>query len=148
MSRSRFSQIVTARYDELGIPVEARNPRLAEEMELAVLERSRLIAGPDQPGEEYLAKVARLTAALRQAEEEVISEMVPEPPEGWTDPEEGVSEPPAWPTDPTHPLNDEDFVATLTDEQIQEQLRVWRQTPEYRAAAQAHQEWEERRNAS
>lgn len=148
MSRSRFNEIVTARYDELGIPAEDRHPNLAEEMELAALERSRQLAGPDRPGEEYLTKVARLTAARRQAEELVISEMLPEPPEGWTDPEEGVAEPPTWPTDPTHRLNDEEYVATLSDQQIQEQLRDWRQTPEYRAAEQAHQEWEGRRNAS
>ncbi len=148
MSRSRFNQIVTARYEELEIPPEDRNPNLAEEMELEALERSHQLAGPDQPGEEYLAKVARLTAARRQAEEMVISEMLPQPPEDWVDPGEGVAEPPAWPTDPTHRLNDEEYVATLTDEQIQEQLKAWRRTPAYRAADQAHREWEERRNAS
>lgn len=44
------------------------------------------IAGPDEPGEGYLAKVDRLRGARRQAEEIILAEQVLLPPE--TDPDD------------------------------------------------------------
>lgn len=141
---SKFSQVIAARYDELWIPPEERNADLAEEMETAALGISRQLAGPDQPGEDYRAKVGRLTRARTQADEIVSTDMLPQPPEDWKDPDDAMAEPPSWPADPDHPLNDDDYVKTLSDDQIDRLVQAYYQSPNYRTAMASFQAWEDR----
>lgn len=49
---------------------------LGEQVETQVQELTQTLAGPDQPGEEYLQKVARLNMARLQAEERVLTDLV------------------------------------------------------------------------
>ncbi len=55
----------TAFFSSLGEQVETRVQELQDQM-----------AGPDHPGEEYLAKVGRLNMARLQAEEMALAELV------------------------------------------------------------------------
>lgn len=50
--------------------------RLGEEAETEIQALSAQLAGPDQPGEEYLEKVGRLNMARLQAEEAVLQELI------------------------------------------------------------------------
>ncbi len=50
--------------------------QLGEQVESQVQELAQTLAGPDQPGEEYLEKVGRLNMARLQAEEQVLSDLV------------------------------------------------------------------------
>ena len=56
--------------------------QLGEEIETQVQELAQRLAGPDEPGEEYLQKVGRLNMARLQAEEAILAELV------WTSSEE------------------------------------------------------------
>lgn len=49
---------------------------LGEQAETQIQDLAQQLAGPDQPGEEYLQKVGRLNMARLQAEEKVLSELV------------------------------------------------------------------------
>lgn len=49
---------------------------LGEQAESQIQELAQRLAGPDQPGEEYLQKAGRLNMARLQAEEAVLSELV------------------------------------------------------------------------
>ena len=49
---------------------------LGEQVESQVQQLAQTIAGPDQPGEEYLQKVGRLNMARLQAEEVVMRDLV------------------------------------------------------------------------
>ena len=55
---------------------EAFFRELGEQVESQVQELAQTLAGPDQPGEEYLQKVGRLNMARLQAEERVLSDLV------------------------------------------------------------------------
>ena len=66
---------------ELIVDPEAWFTDLGKEAENAVDSLSVQIAGPDSPGESYLEKVGRLTAAKMQAEEIVRAEMLNPQPE-------------------------------------------------------------------
>ena len=50
--------------------------RPGEQAESQVQQLAATLAGPDQPGEEYLQKVGRLNMARLQAEEAVLAELV------------------------------------------------------------------------
>ena len=50
--------------------------QLGEQVESQVQDLAQTLAGPDQPGEEYLQKVGRLNMARLQAEERVLSDLV------------------------------------------------------------------------
>lgn len=50
--------------------------QLGEAVETQVQELTDRLAGPDQPGEEYLQKVGRLNMARLQAEEAILTELV------------------------------------------------------------------------
>jgi len=50
--------------------------QLGEEIETQVQELAQRLAGPDEPGEEYLQKVGRLNMARLQAEEAILAELV------------------------------------------------------------------------
>jgi len=64
---------------------------LAEEIESQVQDAAETIAGPDLPGETYLGKVGRLTAARGQAEEMVLGDLLYAAPAEDLDEEEGFS---------------------------------------------------------
>ena len=49
---------------------------LGEQVETQVQQLMLSLAGPDQPGEEYLQKVGRLNMARLQAEEAVLTDLV------------------------------------------------------------------------
>lgn len=49
---------------------------LGQQAETQIQELAARLAGPDQPGEEYLQKVGRLNMARLQAEEAVLAELV------------------------------------------------------------------------
>lgn len=49
---------------------------LGEQAETQIQELAAKLAGPDQPGEEYLQKVGRLNMARLQAEEAILTELV------------------------------------------------------------------------
>ena len=50
--------------------------QLGEQIETQVQELAQRLAGPDEPGEEYLQKVGRLNMARLQAEEAILAELV------------------------------------------------------------------------
>jgi hypothetical protein len=69
-----------ARYQALEDP-QTFFRELGEQAETQIQELAASLAGPDQPGEEYLQKVGRLNMARLQAEEAVLSDLIliPEP---------------------------------------------------------------------
>lgn len=66
----RYAQIEDPRafFDEMG-------QQMAQEIDLLADQ----FAGDDPPGEEYLEKVGRLTAARQMARERVLAETLPDP---------------------------------------------------------------------
>ena len=62
---------------------------LGEQASLQIAQLTIQIAGPDQPGESYLAKVGRLNAARGQAEEMVRTDLLTPPREETEDLDEG-----------------------------------------------------------
>lgn len=84
---------------ELGSETEAEAyfQSLAAEIESQVQDAEDQIAGPDLPGETYLEKVGRLTAARGQAEELVLADLLYAIPPEDDDEEDGFSpEAKAW----------------------------------------------------
>ena len=49
---------------------------LGEQAAEQIEQRTRELAGPDQPGEGYLGKLGRLNAAKQMAEEEILPELI------------------------------------------------------------------------
>jgi len=74
------------RYEAIRDP-ETFFGQLGEQAELQVQEMAASLAGPDQPGEEYLQKVGRLNMARLQAEEVVLTDLV------WISPPQQADEP-------------------------------------------------------
>jgi hypothetical protein len=64
-----------ARYATIENP-QAFFRELGEQAEAQIQELAARLAGPDQPGEEYLQKVGRLNMARLQAEEAVLSDLI------------------------------------------------------------------------
>jgi hypothetical protein len=79
---------------ELGSATEAEAyfQSLAAEIEGQVQDAEDQIAGPDLPGETYLEKVGRLTAARGQAEELVLADLLYAIPPEDEDEEDGFSQ--------------------------------------------------------
>ena len=89
--------------------------QLGEEIETQVQELAQRLAGPDEPGEEYLQKVGRLNMARLQAEEAILAELV------WTSSEEPqepeISEPTtAWVTETMRAIGTVDPEDEATDD--------------------------------
>lgn len=63
------------RYRQISNP-DRYFSRLGQEVETEIAELTEALAGDDPPGEDYLSKVGRLTAARQQAEEQVLRERV------------------------------------------------------------------------
>jgi hypothetical protein len=109
MARSHWARWLTRRYATISDP-DSFFSTLGQETARQIDELAAELAGDDQPGEGYLEKAGRLTAARSQAEEIILPQQVlltPEP-ETSEDPEEND---PATPSgerplviDRSHPL--------------------------------------------
>ena len=71
-------------------------PRTGAPLHLSAAGLAELLAGDDRPGEGYLAKAGRLTAARHQAEEIISHEYGPPAPEDEDDGDEYGEPIPAW----------------------------------------------------
>ncbi|NIK54310.1 hypothetical protein [Kribbella shirazensis] len=70
-----FRDYLPTRYAELDDPAEYFRD-LGEQIQDRVVDLAPQLAGPDRPGEGFLAKTGRLNAARAQAEELVLSELL------------------------------------------------------------------------
>jgi hypothetical protein len=89
MARSHWARWLPQRYATIDDP-DSFFSTLGQETARQIDELTAELAGDDQPGEGYLAKAGRLTAARSQAEEIILPQLVllaPEP-ETSEDPEE------------------------------------------------------------
>jgi len=109
MARSHWARWLPQWYATINDP-DSFFSTLGQETARQIDELTAELAGDDQPGEGYLAKAGRLTAARSQAEEIILPQQVLLPPEPETseDPEENDL-PPAGTERPTvidrsHPL--------------------------------------------
>jgi len=108
MARSHWTRWLPHRYATINDP-DSFFSTLGQDTARQIDELTADVAGDDQPGEGYLAKAGRLTAARSQAEEIILPQQVLLPPEPGTneDPEEndrpGTTERPLI-IDRSHPL--------------------------------------------
>jgi len=89
MARAHWARWLPQRYATISDP-DSFFSSLGQETEQQIDALATELAGDDQPGEDYLAKAGRLTAARSQAEEIILSQQIllaPEP-ETSEDPEE------------------------------------------------------------
>jgi len=89
MARSHWARWLPQRYATISDP-DSFFLTLGQETARQIDELAAELAGDDQPGEGYLEKAGRLTAARSQAEEIILPQQVLLPPESETseDPEE------------------------------------------------------------
>jgi len=89
MARSHWERWLPQRYATITDP-DSFFLTLGLETARQIDELATELAGDDQPGEGYLAKAGRLTAARKQAEEIILPQQILLPPEPGTseDPEE------------------------------------------------------------
>jgi hypothetical protein len=79
MARSHWQEWLPARYAAIQEP-DSFFSSIGEEAQMLIDELADQIAGPGQPGEGYLERAGRLTAARKQAEEIILPQAVlPEP---------------------------------------------------------------------
>lgn len=88
LAKEHWARTDPARYAALEDP-ETFFAALGEQAESQIQELAQRLAGPDQPGEEYLQKAGRLNMARLQAEEAVLAELV------WIAGPDEENEPPA-----------------------------------------------------
>ncbi|MFM2415795.1 MAG: hypothetical protein RL385_518 [Pseudomonadota bacterium] len=82
MAQKHWQKWLPSRYNQVPNP-EAFFTDLGEQVLERITSLEMAIAGDDPPGEDYLAKLRRLTMARRDAESDVLREMVLiEPEEG------------------------------------------------------------------
>lgn len=109
-ARKHWQEYLPRRYATLSDP-SSYFSTLGEQAATQIADRARELAGPDQPGEGYLAKVGRLNNAKMRAEEEILPELILIAPESddSSDPDGEQPSPAAadqWVPlveDPTHP---------------------------------------------
>ena len=96
MAQRHWAQWLPQRYATISEP-DSYFSTLGQEAETQIEELTLELAGDDQPGEEYLAKAGRLTAARSRAEEIVLPQRVLLAPEPQTseDPEDSSQPPPS-----------------------------------------------------
>jgi hypothetical protein len=96
MAQRHWAQWLPQRYATISEP-DSYFSTLGQEAETQIEELTLELAGDDQPGEEYLAKAGRLTAARSRAEEIVLPQRVLPAPEPQTseDPEDSSQPPPS-----------------------------------------------------
>ena len=89
MARSHWERWLPQRYAAITDP-DSFFSALGLETARQIDQLATELAGDDQPGEGYLAKAGRLTAARKQAEEIILPQQILLPPEPGTseDPEE------------------------------------------------------------
>jgi hypothetical protein len=87
MARAHWARWLPGRYKAISDP-DSFFSSLGQEAATRISDLALQLAGPDQPGEEYLAKVGRLNMARLQAEELVLPELVLLPPESGADPDQ------------------------------------------------------------
>ena len=75
LAKRHWTRTDPARVQAMTDP-EAFFRELGEQVETQVQEVMLSLAGPDQPGEQYLQKVGRLNMARLQAEEVVLTDLV------------------------------------------------------------------------
>ena len=78
IARSHWARTDPARFQAIADP-ETFFANLGEQAENQVRQLAATLAGPDQPGEEYLQKVGRLNMARLQAEEVVLTALARAP---------------------------------------------------------------------
>ena len=81
MAQRHWAQWLPQRYATISEP-DSYFSTLGQEAETQIEELTLELAGDDQPGEQYLAKAGRLTAARSQAEEIILPRQIllaPEP---------------------------------------------------------------------
>lgn len=128
---STYDKLVTQRYDWIGTPPPQRNPSLASEIHDQVIQVSMQLeqANPGPAEEDYLAKVGRLNALRKQAEEIVLADLLPPAPDSEDDLEEVDDQVNLsvrllmGPTDPDHPLNAQE--GEMNIEEWQQMYRQW-----------------------
>ena len=96
MAQRHWAQWLPQRYATISEP-DSYFSTLGQEAERQIEELTLELAGDDQPGEQYLAKAGRLTAARSRAEEIVLPQRVLPAPEPQTseDPEDSSQPPPS-----------------------------------------------------
>lgn len=96
MAQQHWAQWLPQRYATISEP-DSYFSTLGQEVQTQIEDLMLELAGDDQPGEEYLAKAGRLTAARSRAEEIVLPERVLLAPEPQTsqDPEDDSQPPPS-----------------------------------------------------
>jgi hypothetical protein len=96
MAQRHWAQWLPQRYATISEP-DSYFSTLGQEAAQRIEELTLELAGDDQPGEQYLAKAGRLTAARRRAEEIVLPQRVLQAPEPQTseDPEDSDQPPPS-----------------------------------------------------
>lgn len=77
-ARRYWQENLPRQYAQISDP-ERFFDQMGEQMAQQIDELIHQIAGPDQPGEGYLAKVGRLQMARVEAETEVMRQMLPQP---------------------------------------------------------------------
>jgi hypothetical protein len=92
MARAHWARWLPSRYGQISDP-DSFFSSLGQEAATRISDLTLQLAGQDQPGEEYLAKVGRLNMARLQAEELVLPELVLLPPEPGADQDPGPDRP-------------------------------------------------------
>ncbi|MGH2839674.1 MAG: TnpV protein [Solirubrobacteraceae bacterium] len=75
LAMSHWKRTDPARYEAIEDP-QTFFRDLGEQAEAEIQTLATRLAGPDQPGEEYLEKVGRLNMARLQAEEAVLAQLI------------------------------------------------------------------------
>jgi hypothetical protein len=99
---THWQRFLPHRYSQISDPMTFFD-QLGREVEEEIADLTETLAGEDLAGEDYLAKVGRLSAAAQQAREKVLAERVLLPAEPGTEMDE---------TEPTDPLTDNATVET------------------------------------
>jgi hypothetical protein len=94
MAQRHWAQWLPQRYATISEP-DSYFSTMGQEAEMRIEELTLELAGDDQPGEQYLAKAGRLTAARSRAEEIVLPERVLLTPEPQTSEDPDDSQPQA-----------------------------------------------------
>lgn len=139
-----LSTVVERAYQRAGIPLDQRDPELVAMIRQRIADLSEEMTPAEQPGQTYLERLGTLRAVRQQASELVLADLLPRPSEttptsSWEEIDPVV--PPTWPTDPDHQLNDDDFVETLTKDEIANLIAEWEASPEQVAIRAAHSSW-------
>jgi len=94
MARSHWATWLPLRYAAIPDPGSFFS-KIGEEAASQIEELTEQLAGSGQPGESYLERAGRLTAARSQAEEIILPQMVLPNPETPEDEDQDGSQPPA-----------------------------------------------------